>query len=72
MLIFRVITPCGFADRHQRFEGTKPPEDEGLLLCSSEMLVSTYKSTRRNTPEDQHRRLQIRENLKCHNNCSCM
>jgi hypothetical protein len=29
----------------------------GLAVCFSEMLVSTYKSTRRHFPEDQHRHL---------------
>jgi hypothetical protein len=34
-------------------------------ICFSETLVFTYKSTRRYYPEDQHRRLHRRENLKC-------
>jgi hypothetical protein len=33
------------------------------VVCSSETLVSTYKSTRRYNPEDQSRYLR-RENLK--------
>jgi hypothetical protein len=33
-------------------------------VCSSETLVSTYKSTRRYYPEDQHRHLHRSENLK--------
>jgi hypothetical protein len=33
-------------------------------VCSSEMLVSTYKSTRRCNPEDQPRHPHCRENLK--------
>jgi hypothetical protein len=32
--------------------------------CSSETLVSTYKSTRRYNPGDQHRHFYRRENLK--------
>jgi hypothetical protein len=32
-------------------------------VCSSEALVSTYKSIRRYTTEDEHRHLQSRENL---------
>jgi hypothetical protein len=35
-------------------------------VCFSETLVSTYKSTRRYNPEDQHRHLRRRENLKSH------
>jgi hypothetical protein len=34
-------------------------------VCSSETLASTNKSTRRYYPEDQHRYLHRRENLKC-------
>jgi hypothetical protein len=35
-------------------------------VCFSEMLVSAYKSTRRHNPEEQHRHLYRRENLKSH------
>jgi hypothetical protein len=35
-------------------------------VCSSEMLVSTYKSTRRLNPEYQHRHLNSRENPESH------
>jgi hypothetical protein len=35
-------------------------------VCSPETLVSTYKFTWRYYPEDQHRRLHRRENLKSH------
>jgi hypothetical protein len=36
-------------------------------VCSSpERLVSTYKSTRRYSPEEQHRHLRHRKNLKSH------
>jgi hypothetical protein len=38
---------------------------ETVGQCFSETLVSTYKSTRRYNPEDQH--LHRRENLKSHN-----
>jgi hypothetical protein len=34
--------------------------------CSSETLVSTYKSTWRYNPDNQHWHLHGRENLKCH------
>jgi hypothetical protein len=33
-------------------------------VCSSETLVSTYKTTQRFYPEDQHRHIHRRENLK--------
>jgi hypothetical protein len=32
-------------------------------VCSSETMISTYKSTRRHNPEEQHRHLHRRENL---------
>jgi hypothetical protein len=34
------------------------------VLCSSEMLVPTYKSTRRCNPEDQHGHIHRPEDLK--------
>jgi hypothetical protein len=34
--------------------------------CFSETLASTDKSTRRYNPEDQHRHLHRRENLRSH------
>jgi hypothetical protein len=34
-------------------------------VCFSETFVSTYKSTRRYNPEQQHRQLHRREKLKC-------
>jgi hypothetical protein len=37
-------------------------------VCSSETKVSTYESTRRHNPEEQHRQLHHRENLKYHKN----
>jgi hypothetical protein len=33
-------------------------------VCFSEMLVSIYESTRRHNPEEQHRHLHRRDNLK--------
>jgi hypothetical protein len=45
-LFFCVVTPCGLAGTYQRF---------GEIYVSTfrdEMLVSTYKSTRRYNPED--------------------
>jgi hypothetical protein len=55
-----------------------PKSDVGLLdsnfaltsvlkmeaVCSSETLVPTHKSTRRDCPEDQHRHLHRRKNPK--------
>jgi hypothetical protein len=35
-------------------------------VCFPETVVSTYKSTRPYNPEDQHRHLYSRENLKSH------
>jgi hypothetical protein len=35
-------------------------------VCSSETSVSTYKSTRRFDPEDKHRHLHHRKNLRSH------
>jgi hypothetical protein len=35
-------------------------------VCSSEILVSTYESTRRYNPAKQHRHLHRRENLRSH------
>jgi hypothetical protein len=40
-------------------------------VCSSETLVSTFKSTRRNNPEDQHHHLHRSENLKSHHHHGC-
>jgi hypothetical protein len=41
------------------------PTSSGLkeVVCSSETLISTYKSTRRYNPEDQHRHLHRREDI---------
>jgi hypothetical protein len=33
-------------------------------VCFSKTLVSTYKSSQRYSPEEQHRQLHRRENLK--------
>jgi hypothetical protein len=35
-------------------------------VCSSKTLISTYKSTRRYNPEDQHRHPHRRENVISH------
>jgi hypothetical protein len=40
-----------------------------FTVCTSEMLVSSYKSTRRYNLEDQHRHLQRYENLKFKFSC---
>jgi hypothetical protein len=36
------------------------------VVCSSEMLVPTYKSTRRQNPEDQHQQLHRRKDHRSH------
>jgi hypothetical protein len=58
MLVFWVVTPCGLVGRYQRFGETY------CLLLQGLTFVSTCKSTRRYNPEDQHRYLHRRENLK--------
>jgi hypothetical protein len=35
-------------------------------VCFSETLLSTYESTRRHNPEEQHRHPHRRENLRSH------
>jgi hypothetical protein len=52
-------TPCGLLGRYQRFRGTYC-----LHFSPVHRLVSTCQSTRRYCPEDQHRHLHRRENLK--------
>jgi hypothetical protein len=51
--------------RKRRGEGKKTRR-EMETVCSSETVVpvSTYKSTQRHNPEDQHRNLHSRENLE--------
>jgi hypothetical protein len=56
MLFFWVVTLCGLVGRYQRFGGTYV-YFLGLKMkavCSSEILVFTYKSTQRYNPENQH------------------
>jgi hypothetical protein len=58
MVVFCVVTPCGLVDEYERFRRNILPRSSGLKMgtvCFSETLVSTYKSTRRYSPEDQHR-----------------
>jgi hypothetical protein len=50
MLVFWVVTSI-FMRMGTMFSGT---------------LLSTYESTRRNNPKEQHRQLHCHENLKCH------
>jgi hypothetical protein len=57
MLVFWVVTPCRLVGRY-----TNVSEEFNALIfraendavCSSETLVYTYKSTRRNYPEEQY------------------
>jgi hypothetical protein len=51
MLVFWVVTLCGLQLKME-------------AVCSSETLVSTFKSTWHYNPEDQHRHLHRRENLR--------
>jgi hypothetical protein len=45
--------------------GTLPSSALSMeTLCFSEMIVSTYESTLRHSPEKQHRHIHHRENLK--------
>jgi hypothetical protein len=60
-LVFWIVTSCGLVGRHQRFGGISASTfrvKSALRMeevCSTETLVSTYKSARHNHPEDQHR-----------------
>jgi hypothetical protein len=60
MFVFWVVTPCGRVGRYRRFGGTYCLKME--TVCSSQTLVSTFKSTRRHNPEDKH--FKGCENLK--------
>jgi hypothetical protein len=66
MRVFRVVTQCGLVCTYQRFEEHTASISWAEAVCSSETLVSTYKSTRRYSPEDQHRHLHFHQNLKSH------
>jgi hypothetical protein len=50
--LFWAVTQCGLIGRYQRFGEAR------------ETMVSTYESTQRHSPEEQHRHLHRRENLK--------
>jgi hypothetical protein len=59
MLIFWVVTPCGFIGRYRRFG-----EDDWIWsVCLFETVVSTCESTRRNNPEQQNPRKQTKVQL---------
>jgi hypothetical protein len=45
---------------------TPPLRSKMETVCFSETSVSTYKTARRHNPEEQHRHLHRRENLKSH------
>jgi hypothetical protein len=48
MLVFWIVTPCGLVGRYQRFGGTYCLHLQVFspkAVCSSQTLVSTYKST---------------------------
>lgn len=60
MLVFWVVTPCGFVGRYQRFVRKILPTSSGLkkkAVCSSKTMESTYESTWRYSTEAQHRNL---------------
>jgi hypothetical protein len=61
ILFLWVVTPCGLVCGYKRFGGLRIE-----AVCPSETLVSTYESTRRYKPEDQHRHPHRRESLRSH------
>jgi hypothetical protein len=63
MLVFSAERRVDLVGRYKRFGG-KYRALKMEAVCSSETLLSTYKSTRRYNPKDQHRHLHRRENLK--------
>jgi len=57
MVAFWIVMPRGLVCGCKRFGGTYRPSSLTLKteeVCSSEMLVHTYKSTLRHNSEDQH------------------
>jgi hypothetical protein len=56
-LVFWVVIPCGLVGRYKLFGGTYHLHFQTDLkmevVCSSETLISTYKSTQHYNPEDQ-------------------
>jgi hypothetical protein len=59
MLVFWAATPWGFAGRYKRLEGTYYLHFQGLSDLKMEAVffsetLSTYKSTRRYSPEEQY------------------
>jgi hypothetical protein len=70
-----VVTPCGPVGRYQCFGGTQCLYLQGWsfspeALCSSETLVSIYKSTWRYNLEGRHRRHYRCENIESRTVCS--
>jgi hypothetical protein len=68
MADFWAVTLCGLVDGYQSFGGTYFLQLSTLKMeeiCSSETL-STYKSTRRQNPEDRHGHIRRRENSESH------
>jgi hypothetical protein len=65
ILFFWVVTPCGLVGRYQRFGETYCLRPQGWIGgCFSETLVSSHESTLCHNPEEQHRHVRRRENLK--------
>lgn len=65
-VFFWVVMPCGLVDRCQCLEEWTAFMSKSLKMevCSSEVLVSAYKSTWHQNPEDQHWHVHSHENLK--------
>jgi hypothetical protein len=67
MLVFWVLMHCRRVGTYQRVGSPSSGLKTALeTVCFSETLVSTYKSTWRYYPEDQHQYIDGRENLKSH------
>jgi hypothetical protein len=80
MLVFWLVTPNGLVSEYQCFGGMYCLSTTSALkmkaLCSSEVLVTTHKSTQCYNPEDRHWHLHCCENLESHRHfyfyCLCM
>jgi hypothetical protein len=67
MLVFLATTPCGLVVISMFLRNILPtfhfnPEEGGVIFLRK--LVSTYKSTQRHSPEDQHAHISCRENRR--------
>lgn len=65
MLQFQVLMPCRFVGRHHFREMYRQHlQDLSPSVCFSKALVSTYKTTLRQNPEEEHCHTHLHENLK--------